>query len=285
MNWVISTLLMFFSSVILYLFVRKAKEQKIPSAITLFAMFFTPFVVFLIMALNQKISFEVKTWELILLAVQGIVFAYLGNTFSLKGIEYAPNPGYSLIISKSYVVFTAIASIFLFQSTLSLSSVIAIVLIIIFSAFIAIDKNKKGVNYRPRWLPFTLGAFLGWGLLALTTKYLLVVGMPILIRLVYSLGIMDVMIVGEVFFTKTKLTLTKNQVFTLLMVGVFCTSFNYFTQVAFNLAPNIGYVNAANAASISLLTLMSAWIFKDELNKQKVTGIIGVTIGLFILFL
>ncbi|OGM20950.1 hypothetical protein A2771_04335 [Candidatus Woesebacteria bacterium RIFCSPHIGHO2_01_FULL_38_26b] len=69
------------------------------------------------------------------------------------------------------------------------------------------------------------------------------------------------------------------------MIGVFASSFNYFMQVGFNLAPNVGYVNAANASSISLLTLLSAYFFKDDLNKRKLIGIFGVTAGLMLLFL
>ena len=41
----------------------------------------------------------------------------------------------------------------------------------------------------------------------------------------------------------------------------------------------------ANAASISLLTLMSAILFKDELSVKKMIGIAGVTLGLFALFI
>ena len=70
----------------------------------------------------------------------------------------------------------------------------------------------------------------------------------------------------------------------LLAVGLLGASFNYFMQVGFTLAPNVGYVNAANAASISLLSIMSAVIFKDELTLKKMIGIAGVTVGLFILF-
>jgi len=79
--------------------------------------------------------------------------------------------------------------------------------------------------------------------------------------------------------------LSKFQINTLIPIGIFSTSFNYFMQVGFDLAPNVGYVNATNAASISLLTLMSAILFKDDLSLKKMAGIAGVTIGLFILFL
>ncbi|MBU0546545.1 hypothetical protein KKA13_04840, partial [Patescibacteria group bacterium] len=79
--------------------------------------------------------------------------------------------------------------------------------------------------------------------------------------------------------------INKPQIVTLLFIGLFGSSFNYFMQVAFNLAPNVGYVNATNAASISLLTLMSSFFFKDELTLKKMIGIFGVTAGLLLLFL
>src|SRR3989337_1537439 len=96
------------------------------------AMFLIPVIVYLFISISTKTRFELNPFEYFLIIIQGIFFSYLGNVFSLKGIEYAPNPGYSLIISKSYVVFTAIASIFLFSAPLTMKSVIAIVLIVLF---------------------------------------------------------------------------------------------------------------------------------------------------------
>jgi uncharacterized membrane protein len=98
--------------------------------------------------------------------------------------------------------------------------------------------------------------------------------------------VVTVLILGEI--NKKKIawkTVSKNQLITLLLIGVFGASFNYFMQIAFSLAPNVGYVNAANAASISLLTLMSSIFFKDELTPKKTIGILGVTAGLLLLFI
>ncbi|OGM20949.1 hypothetical protein A2771_04330 [Candidatus Woesebacteria bacterium RIFCSPHIGHO2_01_FULL_38_26b] len=102
-----------------------------------------------------------------------------------------------MIISKSYVVFTAIASIFLFASPLTTKSVIAIVLIVGFSALIMVDRNKEKSNSNKLWLPYTIGAFFCWGLLALSSKYLLNLGVPILTRLIYSMIIVTVLIFSE----------------------------------------------------------------------------------------
>lgn len=277
---------MFLSSVALYLSVRKSNLLKTPQQLNNLAMFLIPVIVYLILTINTDTRFALKPFEYFLILIQGIFFSYLGNVFSLKGIEYSPNPGYSLIISKSYVVFTAVASIFIFNAPLSIKSAIAIILIIGFSGLIIVNKSKNKSESNKLWLPYTIGAFFCWALLALSSKYLLNVGVPILTRLIYSMIITTVLILGEIKIKNVNVfRISKSQFFTLGMIGIFGASFNYFMQVGFNLAPNVGYVNAANAASISLLTLISAFLFKDDLSLRKMVGIAGVTIGLFVLFL
>ena len=276
---------MLFSSVGLYLFVRKSNTLKTPQQLNNIAMFLVPVVVYLIMTIGTPTDFVLKPIEYLLIIIQAIFFSYLGNVFSLKGIEYAPNPGYSLIISRSYVVFTAIASIYLFDSPLTTKSVVAIVCIILFASLIAIDKDRDKSGSNAAWLPYTVGAFFCAGFSALSSKYLLNLGVPILNRLIYSMLLVTILIVREIVVKKVSLKNTsKSQLLTLLMIGIFGVSFNYFMQAAFNLAPNVGYVNATNAASISLLTIMSYVIFKDELSVKKMIGIVGVTGGLILLF-
>ncbi len=286
MNWVIASLLMFVSSVALYLCVRKSNALKTPQQLNNLAMFLIPVLVYLVLTVRTPTSFTLKPFEYLLILVQGIFFSYLGNVFSLKGIEYAPNPGYSLIISKSYVVFTAIVSIFIFSAPLTMRSVIAIGLIVLFSALITIDKDKNRTTSNRLWFPYTMGAFFCWGFLALSSKYLLNVGVPILTRLILSMVVTTVFIFGEIIYKKVEWKkVSRDQLITLLLIGIFGSSFNYFMQVGFNLAPNVGFVNATNAASISLLTLMSFFFFKDELTLKKMMGICGVTAGLLLLFL
>jgi len=286
MNWIIASLLMFVSSVALYLGVRKSNALKTPQQLNNLAMFLIPVLVYMALTARTPTSFSLQPFEYALIFIQGVFFSYLGNVFSLKGIEYSPNPGYSLIISKSYVVFTAIASIFLFSAPLTMKSVIAILLIVLFSAFITIDKDKSRSTSNKLWLPYTMGAFFCWGFLALSSKYLLNMGVPILTRLILSMLVVTALVIVEIKVKKIPIfQVTKPQILTLGFIGVFGASFNYFMQVAFNLAPNVGFVNATNAASISLLTLVSAFIFKDELTLKKMIGIFGVTAGLLLLFL
>lgn len=286
MNWIVASLMMFLSSVALYSFVRRSNQLKTPQQLNNLAMFLIPVVAYVFLSINANVRFAFKPFEYTLIVAQAILFSYLGNTFSLKAIEYAPNPGYSLIISKSYVVFTAIASVFLFGASLSMQSAFAIMLIISFSTLIMVDKERHTASARASWFPYTIGAFFCWGLLALSSKYLLTIGVPILSRLIYTMSIVSALILMEMKAKKvTMRNVTKPQLLTLLAIGVFSTSFNYFLQMGYDLAPNVGYVNAANASSIALLSVTSAFVFRDDLSVRKMVGVIGVTVGLFVLFL
>lgn len=118
MNWIVSSLLMFVSSVFLYLLVRKSSLLRIQSAINNLAMFFVPVVVYAVMLVSEQQRIILTGQQFILLVLAALVLSYLGNVFSLKSIEYAPNPGYSLVISKSYVVLTTVLAVVFFWRTL-----------------------------------------------------------------------------------------------------------------------------------------------------------------------
>lgn len=286
MHWILASLIMFVSSVVLYLAVRWSNSLKTPNQLNNLAMFLIPVIVYVLLQFVSPISYTLSPFAQALIVIQAIFFSYLGNVFSLKGIQLSPNPGYSLIISKSYVVFTALASIFLFNALLDYKSIIAIGLIIGFSAVIIVEKSKSVHQSSRAWVVYTLGAFFCWGMLALSSKYLLNLGVPILSRLVYSFIIVTLFIAGEMVVKKISIrNRSSRQWAALALIGISGAAFNYFMQVAFDAAPNVGFVNAANAGSISLLTLMSALIFKDELTPKKIIGIVGVTVGLMLLFI
>lgn len=124
---------MFSSSVVLYLFVRKANYLKIPSQYNNLAMFVIPLFLFFFMTVITNQSFSIQPIQFFTIVLVAVFFSYLGNLFSLISIENAPNPGYSLIISKSYVVFTTLVAVLLFKSEINLQKIIAILLIVFFS--------------------------------------------------------------------------------------------------------------------------------------------------------
>ena len=279
---------MFGCSVAQYLLIRRSIVLKIPSQFTNFAMFIVPLVLYIGMAVSTQTDLSVSWYEFFILVILAVFFSYMGNAISLKSIEYAPNPGYSLVISKSYVVFTSIASIFLFNSSLTIRSALAIILLVVCSAIISI--NKKGTvspsHVRPIWLPLSIGAFFCWGMLTITSKYLLILGVNVLSRLIYSMAIVSVLIFVEMIWKKLHWKqISISQIVNLILIGVLGAGFNYGMQEGFVTAPNIGYINAMNASSIGLVVIGSAIFFHDEFSIRKFIGVIGVIAGLVLLVL
>ena len=275
--------MLFVSSVLLYLFVRKSQLVKIPDTLNNLAMFALPTVIFFIVAVVQKKSLVISWENLILIIIAAFFFSYLGNVWSLKSIKLAPNPGYSLIISKSYVVFTTVIAVIFLNAHISLRNAIAIIFIVLFSALIMISKSKKQVTNK-QWILYAFGAFFGWGFLALVSKYLLNQGVDIIIYSFYIGVFVSIMIISEMIRQKIALTKIKtNEAVILMAIGLSAFFLNLFMQIGFLLAPNIGYINAVNASSISMVSFLSAYFFKDELTLRKIIGVAGVTAGLILL--
>lgn len=285
MNWIVADLLMFSSSVVLYLTVRKATLLKMPIRLNNFAGFAVPLVIFTIMALVTHQSFALSWQHALIILVTGICCAYLGNRFSLMSIELSPNPGYSLIISKSYVVLTTFLAVPLFHAHLSAGALIAVGLIVAFSALIMINPLASGHAKSTAWLPLAAGAFFAWAFLQLVAKYLFLHGVPTLTFLVYLFLVVTVCISIELVKYATKPADARPFLAYLLLIGIASASFNFFNFYAVRLAPNVGYVNATNAASIAAVTVFAILLFKDEFSWRKIIGVTGVVAGLFLLFL
>lgn len=277
---------MFFSSVALYLTVRKSSLDKVPIKLSNFAMFGLPLVAYLAIGTSTNQSFSMSWLQLTIIIFVGCIFAYGGNTASLKAIDIAPNPGYSLVLSKSYVLFTTLVAVIFLSAPLSTQKAIAILLIVGFSALIMINKKQAHKVDNNRWVILSFVAFFGWGMLSLSSKYLFNNGVstiPFLIVL-YLVVTACILLFSKVRFNQIKKISGKDRLL-LLSTGIFSTTFNLGQFEAIKLAPNVGYVNAINASSISLVTILAVLFFKDELTLQKGIGVLGVTVGLVLLLL
>lgn len=285
MHWILAGFLMFAASVVTYLLVRAAALRNMPPALQNLSMFLVPLVIYIPMIVATGTSWIVTPYQMVLLAVTAILFSYFGSRLSVDSIRYAPNPGYSLIISKSYVVFTTLVAVAIFGSPLTLQSALAILLIIGFSALIMIDPGAiKRTGVDPKWLPLALGAFLCWGMLAVMSKYLLDLGVPIFIRLVYVMGIACALFAWDARRAVGQMRSFRAADWALFAgIGLFAGMFNYFMQVGYQISPNIGFINALNAASIAAVTVGAVFLFKDEFNLRKFAGVAGAIAGLILL--
>jgi drug/metabolite transporter (DMT)-like permease len=286
MNWIAYSLMMFASSVALYLTVRKASLLNIPSYLINLAMFAIPLFSYIVIGQTTSSRLAITWWQAAILLVSSIVFAYGGNKASLHAISIAPNPGYSLVLSKSYVLFTTIVAVIFLNAEITAQKTLAILTIVGFSVLIMVNPKKAKKTENNKWVVLSFAAFFAWGLLSLTSKYLFNNGLATITFLIYLYLFVTICIVvfDKVSFTKLKETANQAK-WLLLGVGVFSTLFNLGQFQAIKLAPNVGYVNGINAASISMVTVLAVLLFKDELTLRKGIGILGVTIGLILLLI
>lgn len=278
--------MMFFASVALYLCVRKSSLLKTPTYLTNLAMFAIPLVAYITIGIVSSSNLSITLWQGLVLLVAAVVFAYGGNKASLYAIDVAPNPGYSLVLSKSYVLFTTLVAVTLLGADITFQKVLAISIIVAFSALIMVNpKGAKKVKSE-KWILLSFGAFFAWGMLSLSSKYLFNNGVDTIAFLIYLYALVTFCII---FFDKVRISRIKeassHAKLLLLGVGIFSTLFNLGQFEAIKLAPNVGYVNAINAASISMVTVFAVILFKDELTLKKAVGVLGVTAGLILLLI
>lgn len=284
MSWIAYGLMMFFASVALYLTVRKSSLIKTPAYLTNLAMFAIPLVAYIGIGIVSSSDLGITLWQALILLATAVIFAYGGNKASLHAIDVAPNPGYSLVLSKSYVLFTTLVAVTLLGAEITAQKVIAILVIVVFSALIMINpKGAKKVKSE-KWVLLSFGAFFAWGMLSLSSKYLFNHGVDTIAFLIYLYALVTLCIVfiDKVRISKIK-EVSSSAKLLLIGTGIFSTLFNLGQFEAIKLAPNVGYVNAINAASISMVTVFAVILFKDELTPKKAIGVLGVTAGLILL--
>lgn len=286
MSWIAYSLMMFFSSVALYLTVRKSSLIKTPTYLTNLAMFAIPLMAYVTIGIVNSTNLGITLWQGVVLMVAAVVFAYGGNKASLHAIDIAPNPGYSLVLSKSYVLFTTLVAVTLLGADITLQKVLAILIIVAFSALIMINPKSAKKVKSEKWVLLSFGAFFAWGMLSLSSKYLFNNGVDTIAFLIYlyTLVTFCIIFIDKVKINKIKEVPSKAKLL-LLGTGIFSTLFNLGQFEAIKLAPNVGYVNAINAASISMVTVFAVILFKDELTPKKAIGVLGVTAGLVLLLI
>ncbi|MDO8609041.1 MAG: EamA family transporter [bacterium] len=286
MNWIITSFFMFCASIIYYLILRKATINKINYRFSNIANFSIPAVLFFILNIVQNKNMFLPYGTLFLIGLSSFFLSYLSSSASYIALAKAPNAGYSLIIQKSYAVYTSIAAIYLFHSSITPLKFIAILITLASIVFISISPNKQKIIHKDNmWIILSFIAFFGFGTLRLANKGFVNMGVPSTVLLfwtmvfVASFSILDYLIRGQ----KQGLKINKQDLLVLFGVGFSVTFFYYFLQISEVAAPNIGYVNVINSSSNALYTLLVAWIFKDKLTKNKLLAVITATIGIILL--
>ena len=285
MNWIVTSFLMFVSSIIYYLIIKKAQLNKIENKLYMVFNFAVPTLLFLFINISKHINIFIDLKLIGIILLISFFLNYIGSSVSYLAISKAPNAGYSVIIQKSYAVYTSIAAIYLFHSFLSLRKFFAILFIIFSTAIVSITRGKK-LNFKNyQWVVLSFVSFFCFGTLRLANKLIISAGVPVITLLFWAAFFTTIISLIDLILNKkqVKTKITINNFLFLLGIGVSVTFFYYFLQTAEVIAPNIGYVGAINTASNAFYTILVALIFKDHLSVKKFLAVLGVTAGLILL--
>lgn len=285
--WVIFSLIAFLATLWVNLLIRKIHLNNIPLRIQNWIQFVIPLVGFSIWGLFQPQLLKIGLTHLILIVIFAIFFTQIGTILANKAITLAKNPGYPVAITRINVLITTLISIWIFGSYLTWTTFLA-VLMITFSSFLFIDfaKNgfKSGKEDNNLWLWFAIGSGILTSGYALSSKFFINENIPLLTRMFYAFFAMSIVQTADLFINKAKIEVKKINLLLLFMLGISTFLFNIFAQLAFEVASNPGFVNAFLAASIIPTTFFAAYFFKDELNKRKILGMLGIFAGLVLLY-
>jgi drug/metabolite transporter (DMT)-like permease len=285
MHWIVADLLMFGSSVVLYLLIRKSALAGQPVQYNNLAMFGVPAIIFSAASAATRPSLHLS-WPLAaLMLFTGVVLSYASSAASLKSLALAPNPGYSLVISKSSVVLVTFLAVPLLGDELKRQAIAAVLCIVASSALILVNPHKGEHARSQAWLPLALAAFVGWAFLALAAKFFNMHGLGPLGFLTYLFVIVAGCIGLEMRTKRISLRVIRARWRLFVAIGLASATWNWFLFYAISIAPNVGYVSATNAASIGAVTVLASVIFKDEFSWRKLAGVAGVIGGLGLLFL
>lgn len=127
MNWVIASLLMFASSVALYVLVRKATLLKIPTELLNLASFIVPLFLYIFLAFENKANIVMKPYPFFIIFLLSIVGSYLPNVTSLNSIKLAPNIGYVNAINASSISAVTLFSALLFKDEFSIKKFVGVI--------------------------------------------------------------------------------------------------------------------------------------------------------------
>lgn len=282
MNWIIESLASMVLLVLTQILVKVNSRAGVPPAVINFATYVLVLAVFLFAGVGMEINAEPPIYFLIFAAG---IFTFLGNAASVRGFTRSPNPGYSTAINKSYAAVTVVASIFLFGGELLWRRLVGVALILA-SQLLIVGRKPGQARDDSHWVAYSFGAFFSYAILSLLVKYVTSgMGVYQLTFLFWSILLAVALFYAQIVWQKIPLANYRKQAGLLALTGILSGFANIFLWNAFIHAPNMGYVNAINVASVAILALLAVKLFGDELTRQKSLGIAGVIAGLLLIVL
>lgn len=283
MSWILASLLMFAFSISFYLAVKKLQTLNVDKRIITLANYVIPTIIFFFISVSQGQRIIFSLFFILSIMVLRVLFNYVGTIAGYKSMEEAPNAGYSLVIQKSYAIYTLFAAALIYGSEISMRRFLLCGFILFCASLVAFSKTTKTIKSY-RWVLYAVLTMFCFGSISLSSKYFAAQGIQPAPQLFWSCLLTLLITIGDSARVKLNLIrITREVGIYMVILGLSVSGLYFFKLTAELAAPNLGYVAAINAASNAVYTVLVAKLFGDSLSPKKLLAVIGMTIGLILL--
>ena len=249
-----------------------------------------------------KVPYQYST-----LALLTGLFQAITSISITKSIDVSPNPGSSMAVFRAQAVLTTILAYFLFKEPLSVSKIIATIVVVIGVYITSSDpsahqkpgkkegfqvhsesqesKDKKGAS----WFVFAIIAAVAITAKDLVTKICLNKGADLRIENVILNALIGQTIVLMIYdryrtgnfkledINRDKKVDSKDVAIT-VWTGLILLAYIFAVTYSVKTAPNVGYAKSIETLGVIITAVVSHFIFKSKLTKRMLLGI-GLIIG------
>lgn len=284
MNWIVGSLISLGLFAATSILSKYSWRAGVSAPVINFATYAVALLVF-VFAVPQGEFNVLDRADIWLVLIAGLC-VYFGNAASVRGLNLAPNPGYSQAINKSYVALTTLAAILMFGGELSWRKIAGIVLILASQLLIVGKISRRQGSKNSNWIWLSFVAFFCYAGWSVAVKYAnMFLGVNQTAFLLWAVAIAVVFWSVEIWRKKISLLKHKKQFGLLFLLGLASGFANILMWDAFVVAPNMGYVNAIQTTGVAIVSLLAVKLFGDELTRRKFLGIAGVILGLLLIVL
>jgi len=228
MDWIFYSAVMFVGSVVYYLLVKKVQDLGVDRYLYMATTSIVPAIAYALIGLIDGQSFIMSPLGFLIIFINAAFLNYFGSITGFIGIKTAPNAGYSVIIQKSYAIYTSILAVFLFDSELPFYKVLAILIILFFTGLIVIERSNEKFKIG-KWVVYSFIAFLLFGGTTIAAKYAAKIGEDPNIFLFWVMLVTASISIVEALRNKSKITIKLN---TKIIIWLFLMSASRFSTGA-----------------------------------------------------
>lgn len=209
------------------------------------------------------------------------IFTLLSNAYKVKALSLGPMH-ITILITTSSMIIPALSGVIIFNETISISKILAMIGLIGFIFLSAGEKNSNNTSMNKKWGLSCAITFFSMGAIGVMQK--IHQSSPHKDELFGFLCCSFALSFVYAFFTSRKSTLSIKKdirVLPLVIISGICTFvMNLLNLKLSGIIPSQIFFPTVNGGSIILSSICSVIIFKEKITKRQLIGLLGGLLSL-----